>query len=309
MPPLAFPEPVDAGLLRSFLSNRTLAILSAAFLPPIEEEAACIPSPRHIPFIHRLRRRYIALAGAERGLYAAGQWQCQDYQVPTRSTEIAVFTNTPSVSRLRPQASPSPSILAEAPLLSTSAKTAADLRVERLRPPAVLRCSLDTASRHGVGRVSAPAVIKLFDGYTLRLARHLRLRLRWRPASVSLSTRNLAFCYSGSSMPCRCSPSSGRRRPAISTPSPHRGSCHCHSVRRLHFIIRDERIGNRLWHFLFHLSPRAECRRLRLSTHLERGLYVMAFFSAASIRQSLASPVIAPPSGFWPRFRCSHFES
>ena len=29
---------------------------------------------------------------------------------PTRNVEIAVFTNTPSVSRLRPQSSPTPSI-------------------------------------------------------------------------------------------------------------------------------------------------------------------------------------------------------
>ena len=55
------------------------AILSAPFLPPIEEEAAYIPSPRHVPFIHRLRRRYIALAG-HRGLYVVGRWQCQDYR-------------------------------------------------------------------------------------------------------------------------------------------------------------------------------------------------------------------------------------
>lgn len=37
-------------------SNRTDAILSAPFLPPTEEEAAYIPSPGHVPFIHRLRR-------------------------------------------------------------------------------------------------------------------------------------------------------------------------------------------------------------------------------------------------------------
>lgn len=36
-------------------SNRTDAILSAPFLPPTEEEAAYIPSPGHVPFIHRLR--------------------------------------------------------------------------------------------------------------------------------------------------------------------------------------------------------------------------------------------------------------
>ena len=41
-------------------------------------------------------------------------------------------------------------------------------------------------------------------------------------------------CYSGPSMPCRRSPSSGRRKPSISALHPtHRGSCHCHSVRRL----------------------------------------------------------------------------
>ena len=37
-------------------SNRSDAILSATFLPPAEEEAAYIPSPRLVPFIHRLRR-------------------------------------------------------------------------------------------------------------------------------------------------------------------------------------------------------------------------------------------------------------
>lgn len=57
-------------------SNRADAILSATFLPPIEEEAAYIPSPRHVPFIHRLRRRYNALAG-QRGFIAAGRWQGQ----------------------------------------------------------------------------------------------------------------------------------------------------------------------------------------------------------------------------------------
>ena len=44
-------------------------------------------------------------------------------------------------------------------------------------------------------------------------------------------------CYSGPSMPCRRSPSSGRRKPSISALHPtHRGSCHCHSVLRLPFI-------------------------------------------------------------------------
>ena len=46
-------------------------------------------------------------------------------------------------------------------------------------------------------------------------------------------------CYSGPSMPCRRSPSSGRRKPSISALLPtHRGNCHCHSLRRLPFIYR-----------------------------------------------------------------------
>ena len=74
-------------------------------------------------------------------------------------------------------------------------------------------------------------------------------------------------CYSGPSMPCRRTPSSGRREPTISALYPaHLGNCHCHSIRRLtfHYTRRAHR-GNRPWH-IFHLSPRTECRRLRLST-------------------------------------------
>lgn len=60
-------------------SNRTDAILTAKFHPPAEEEAAYIPSPRHVPFVNRLRRRYNALSG-QRGFIAAGRWQCRDYR-------------------------------------------------------------------------------------------------------------------------------------------------------------------------------------------------------------------------------------
>ena len=78
MPPLAIPSRRCrvAALLPPFHAD---AILSATFLPPIEEEAAYIPSPLHVPFIHRLRRLYIALAGL-RGFIAAGRWQCQNYR-------------------------------------------------------------------------------------------------------------------------------------------------------------------------------------------------------------------------------------
>ncbi len=73
-----FSEP-SMPCCRAPSSTHTSAILTAALLPPIEEKAAYIPSPRHVPFIHRLRRRYIALSG-QRGFIAAGRWQCQDYR-------------------------------------------------------------------------------------------------------------------------------------------------------------------------------------------------------------------------------------
>lgn len=55
MPPLAIPSRRCrvAAFLPPFHAD---AILSATFLPPTEEEAAYIPSPLHVPFIHRLRR-------------------------------------------------------------------------------------------------------------------------------------------------------------------------------------------------------------------------------------------------------------
>lgn len=58
---------------------------------------------------------------------------------PTRSTEIAVFTNTPYVSRLRPKHRQPRAFLAEAPLLSASAKNRCGIRVDRLFPPPPFR--------------------------------------------------------------------------------------------------------------------------------------------------------------------------
>lgn len=58
---------------------------------------------------------------------------------PTRSTEIAVFTNTPYVSRLRPKHRQPRAFLAEAPFLCASAKNRCGLRVDRLFPPPPFR--------------------------------------------------------------------------------------------------------------------------------------------------------------------------
>lgn len=86
----------------------------------------------------------------------------------------------------------------------------------------------------------------LHSGYT----RKLSLATTFRLSPTPLLRRGVgpppfhrqpetSACYSGPSMPCRRSPSSGRRKPSISALHPtHRGSCHCHSVRRLPFIYR-----------------------------------------------------------------------
>ena len=58
---------------------------------------------------------------------------------PTRSTEIAVFTNTPYVGRLRPKHRQPRAFLAEAPFLCASAKNHCGLRVDRLFPPPPFR--------------------------------------------------------------------------------------------------------------------------------------------------------------------------
>ena len=77
--------------------------------------------------------------------------------------------------------------MAEAPLLSTSAKNRCVLRVERLRPPACPPLIPDTAPASR-GRGKPP--------------------FHRQPETSA--------CYSGPSMPCRRSPSSGRRKPTIS---------------------------------------------------------------------------------------------
>ena len=135
-PPLAVPSRRcrSAALIPPF---HACAILSATFLPPAEEEAAYIQAHGTCHFVVSLRRRIIRPFG-QSGFIAVGQWQCQDYY-PTRSVEIAVFTNTPYVSRLRSEHRRPRAFLAEAPLLSASAKNRFGFRVDRLFPPTSFR--------------------------------------------------------------------------------------------------------------------------------------------------------------------------
>lgn len=133
---------------------------------------------------------------------------------PTRSTEIAVFTNTPYVSRLRPKHRQPRAFLAEAPLLSASAKTAAVFG------------SIDCSLRLHSASSTPPSLC--FGGMALHsvCTRKLSLATTFRLSPTPLLRRGVgpppfhrqpetSACYSGPSMPCRRSPSFGRREPPI----------------------------------------------------------------------------------------------
>ena len=189
--------------------------------------------------------------------------------------EIAVLTNTPSVSRLRPQSCRPRASLFTATFLSAVNKDRFGLRVDRLRPPSPFRFFPDTSTPlrlplHKFRDTSA--LLRLVElhciyGYKLSLTATLSLSptppasLRCRPASVPLSTRHrlwrfaplltpLAFLSPQASKALRdyrlvdAVPllSLHRSAPAVSLhiPPTHRGCCPCHSVRRLpSFIVCD----------------------------------------------------------------------
>ena len=162
---------------------------------------------------------------------------------PTRSTEIAVFTNTPSVSRLRPKHRQPRAFLAEAPLLCASAKNRCGLRVDRLFPPSPFRFLHATFAAlrwHGAPfRLHSQTIFTpTFPLYP----RHLRLRLRCRVRSHSGVSRNLRLLFRAVDAMPPLSILRSARADNLRAPPTHRGSCHCHSVRWLPFIIRDERI-------------------------------------------------------------------
>ena len=77
-------------------------------------------------------------------------------------------------------------------------------------------------------RSRLPASHNIFGDYVLAFHRHLRLRLRCRLAPLH-SQSATSVCFSGSSMPLRCTPSCTRRLSSIFTfHPPDRGVCHCY---------------------------------------------------------------------------------
>lgn len=126
--------------------------------------------------------------------------------------------------------------------------------------------------------------------------RHLRLRLRCRVRFHSSVPRNLRLLF----RPVRtgiCSPSSNRRTAAIRHhPPTHKRTDERTDISPWHSLV-SRPIGQ---YELFAKGSNVGGFRYRPTRNVA---YAMAF--DRSIRQSLASPVIAASEHFWPRFRCS----
>lgn len=157
---------------------------------------------------------------------------------PTRSTEIAVFTNTPYVSRLRPKHRQPRAFLAEASLLSASAKNRCGLRVDRLFPPPPFRFLHATfAALRWHGALFRLHSQTIFGDYIPAFP-DTAPASRGRAASIPSPTRNLRLLFRAVDAMPPLSILRSARAANLRTPPTHRGSCHCHSVRRLPFIYR-----------------------------------------------------------------------
>ena len=157
---------------------------------------------------------------------------------PTRSTEIAVFTNTPYVSRLRPKHRQPRAFLAEAPFLCASAKNRCGLRVDRLFPPPPFRFLHATFAMlrwHGATfRLHSQTI---FGDYIPAFP-DTAPASRGRAASIPSPTRNLRLLFRAVDAMPPLSILRSAQADNLRAPPTHRGSCHCHSVRRLPFIYR-----------------------------------------------------------------------
>lgn len=192
MPPLAIP------------SRRCRSV---SFLPPIAQMPYCQPRSSHPqrkkpPTFQALRTSLSSI------VCDAGTSPLQGREdlsppadgnagiiAPTRSAEIAVFTNTPYVGRLRPKHRQPRAFLAEAPLLSASAKNRCGIRVDRLFPPPpflFLHATFATLRWHGATfRLHSQTI---FGDYITAFP-DTAPASRGRAASIPSPTRNLRLLF------------------------------------------------------------------------------------------------------------------
>ena len=154
--------------------------------------------------------------------------------LPTRNVAYAMAFDRsfpPSLASL--YIADSEHFLAEAPLLSASAKKRFGIRVERLPPPSPLSLSPTPLLRHGVGPLSLRLRQQtLFDGYVLAFAATPPASGCW-PASLRCQPETSA-CYSESSMMGCGTPSSISRLSHTDShvPPTHIGGSRQHSKPR-----------------------------------------------------------------------------
>ena len=135
-------------------------------------------------------------AGGTRFIFRRGQVCCRLRLFSPPGTWLTQWLLTAhSVSHLHPFHRRLRAFLAEAPLLSASAKKRYGLRVDRLRPPDCLRFPPIPLLRHGVGprRLHLQSQT-IFDGYVTAFAATPPTSGYWH-ASTPLSTRNLRLLF------------------------------------------------------------------------------------------------------------------
>lgn len=129
---------------------------------------------------------------------------------PPRTWLLQWLLTAHSVSHLHPFHRRLRAFLAEALLLSASAKNRFGIRVDRLRPPACLCFPPTPLLRHGVGPLRLHLQSQTIFTLSFPLyPRHLRLCLRCRGRSHSVCPETSACCSEPSMMGC-CASSSIR---------------------------------------------------------------------------------------------------
>ena len=147
------------------------------------------------------------------------------------------------VSRLHPFHRRLRAFLAEAPLLSASAKNRCGIRVDRLRPTACLCFPPTPLLRHGVGPLRLHLQSQtIFDGYVHAFAATPPASGRWH-ASTPLSTRNIRLLFRAVDDGLRHFLLHSRLSHTVShVPPTHRGRSRQHSKPPAVFIIRLRRL-------------------------------------------------------------------